>query len=302
MRLSPPANPPKHQLIKLGAWPLNSGSQAEFEAFAALIAPRKLDSLTYFRGAGETITQAGDAAKLTALGASNIMVTYDPKANMQGTANTGTFGNIASGVLDTFYKADAEAAAAAGHTIIARMGHEFNLEGAAVHSYGYPHETAAEFIEGWQHIVNIFKEKGASNVKWCWNPNVWGNPSDKTANPTTWYPGDAYVDYMGLDSYCRHDAPVSTPYQMTESSYNSCAGLGAKPIIICEFGVAKDERFSKAQRIGEFFAMFRDKMPRLVQASHYDQTFSGGGEMSIQSEALATETFKNAVNAPPFVA
>src|SRR4029077_6712164 len=289
MRPHPPQKPPRHAPIRLGAWPRVNGSQAEFEAFAALIAPRTLDSITMFRGAGESITAPGDATILAAVGASMVQYPYTLKANKQGTAITGTFGNIATGVLDAFYKADAEAAAAAGHTIIARLGEEFNIEGGTK-SYGIVHETAAEFIAGWKHIVGIFREKGATNVKWCWNPNAWGNPGDQSADPSSWYPGDEWVDYVGLDVYCRHDSQVRTPYQLTESSYNTVCSISTKPIIVCEFWVATDTRFSKAQRIAEFFAMFRDRMPRMAMVSYYAQTFPGGGEMSLQTDALTIET------------
>lgn len=51
--------------------------------------------------------------------------------------------------------------------------------------------TAEEYQEAWRQIVAIFKESGASNVGWVWQP---GSP----AAFASYYPGDNIVDWIGL--------------------------------------------------------------------------------------------------------
>jgi len=58
-------------------------------------------------------------------------------------------------------------------------------------------ETPATYVAMWQHVVNYFRSAGVTNVKWVWAPNVDGGDGSMAA----YYPGDSYVDYVGLDGY-----------------------------------------------------------------------------------------------------
>ncbi len=44
----------------------------------------------------------------------------------------------------------------------------------------------------------IFGQEGDTNVRWVWSPNV---KSDGYAPFDKVYPGDTYVDRLGIDSY-----------------------------------------------------------------------------------------------------
>ncbi len=57
---------------------------------------------------------------------------------------------------------------------------------------------AGEYVQAWRHVHDIFTEVGATNVTWVWCPNVDSSgslPLDRL------YPGDAYVDWIGMDGY-----------------------------------------------------------------------------------------------------
>lgn len=58
--------------------------------------------------------------------------------------------------------------------------------------------TSQDFVTAWQHIHTIFAEEGASNIIWVFCPNI---PNDPQAPYAKIYPGDAYVDWVGLDGY-----------------------------------------------------------------------------------------------------
>ena len=63
--------------------------------------------------------------------------------------------------------------------------------------------TAAEYVAAWKHVHAIFVRNGATNVRWVWNPNTMGATTAATYLPLYWslYPGDEYVDWLGLDIY-----------------------------------------------------------------------------------------------------
>ena len=53
-------------------------------------------------------------------------------------------------------------------------------------------------MRAWRHVHDIFRAAGATNVKWVWSPNVVYSNSPPLA---PYYPGDAYVDQVGMDGY-----------------------------------------------------------------------------------------------------
>ncbi|MHB1864548.1 MAG: glycoside hydrolase family 26 protein [Candidatus Saccharimonadales bacterium] len=85
------------------------------------------------------------------------------------------------------------------------------------------------FVTAWQHIYNIFQKVGATNVAFVWCPGYSGG------NFNTYYPGDAYVDWIGVDRYERDNnhQPFLNFGQMFGSYVQEWASHN-KPIIIAE--------------------------------------------------------------------
>jgi mannan endo-1,4-beta-mannosidase len=58
------------------------------------------------------------------------------------------------------------------------------------------------FVAAWRHIVTLFRTRGARNVTWLWTVNVVDDPQHgKIPSPTPWWPGSAYVTWVGIDGY-----------------------------------------------------------------------------------------------------
>src|ERR687893_414552 len=65
-------------------------------------------------------------------------------------------------------------------------------------SWPWVNQPPADYIAAWKRIVSRFRVLGATNAEWVWSPNIISG----TANDfSPWYPGDAYVDWTGLDGY-----------------------------------------------------------------------------------------------------
>jgi phage-related protein len=73
-----------------------------------------------------------------------------------------------------------------------------SIAGAASHAWT---NTAQGHIDAWRHIVTIARNVGALNVAFMWNPNIQASTGGTSAAFTTYYPGDAYVDWLSLDGY-----------------------------------------------------------------------------------------------------
>jgi hypothetical protein len=94
----------------------------------------------------------------------------------------------------------------------------FNHEPEAVSNLSTGNAT--EFIAAWRHFVEVFRDEGATNVKFIWimtDYSFWINSGDRRHAPK-WYPGDEWVDAVGADAYnwftCRG---ASEPWRTLES-------------------------------------------------------------------------------------
>ena len=76
----------------------------------------------------------------------------------------------------------------------------WEFDGDFVWSVGGTSYTAAEFISAWQRMVGIFQANGADNVGFMWCPNEGGVHLTRS-QLSDYYPGDAYVDWVGSDWY-----------------------------------------------------------------------------------------------------
>lgn len=61
-------------------------------------------------------------------------------------------------------------------------------------------EGASSYVKLWQYVYNYFKNQGLNNLIWVWTSEG-GDDAD-------WYPGDSYVDIIGVDIYHTEYNPV----------------------------------------------------------------------------------------------
>src|SRR5439155_22787595 len=108
-----------------------------------------------------------------------------------------TLGRIISGTHDAYIQQWATAARNWGHPFFLRIYDEMN-------GTWYPWSEAVnsnqpgQFVQAWRHIHDIFTEVGATNVSWVWCPNT---EYDGSLSLNSLYPGDAFVNWVAIDSY-----------------------------------------------------------------------------------------------------
>jgi endoglucanase len=110
--------------------------------------------------------------------------------------------DIADGKYDSYIRTWARQADAYGHTVIVRYALEIN---GAYFPWGIANprcnNTVKAFKDGWRHIVTIFRQEGATNVKWLWTV------SRRTCRPAgcnpykAYYPGKKWVNYVGFSVF-----------------------------------------------------------------------------------------------------
>ncbi len=109
---------------------------------------------------------------------------------------------------------------------------------------GGTYEDAVErFRNAYRHIIRIAREEGAYNVRWVFHADPWDEPLDQWNHFENYYPGDQWIDWVGLSVYGRQ-AP-SDPYypsfrEQMDKAYNRLTKMTNKPVIVCEFGTISD--------------------------------------------------------------
>ena len=104
--------------------------------------------------------------------------------------------------------------------------------------------STSDWIAAWQHLHTLCVNAGASNVTWVWNPNVRGTSgSTSTLTYASMYPGDNYVDWIGVDGYnpganggeyASYKQIIQGDGSQFRDSYDEITTLTSRPIIVCE--------------------------------------------------------------------
>jgi hypothetical protein len=178
--------------------------------------------------------------------------------------------SVADGSDDATIDALASSMAAYGKTIELRYCWEMNG--------GYRHIDASDFIPAWRHLHDRFVQRGVRNVRWYFCP---GTEQRNPASSLAYYPGDAYVDDVGVDTYDRQGEGFAA---MIDKAYHAYEGI-AKPFIIGEtgaLGTLDQASFLNASSV----AMIRAKYPKIAAIVYFDAA-GPHGDWSFTSQGLA---------------
>jgi mannan endo-1,4-beta-mannosidase len=138
---------------------------------------------------------------------------------------------IAEGHSDAYISQFAQAVRALSLPVAISFGHEMN---GFWYPWGTTQTPAADFVAAWRHIHDLFARAGATNVIWVWNPNVIFPVPQVQLRP--YYPGNAYVTWIGLTGYFAETGPqtYAALYQPTIAEIH---GFTHKPFLIAETSV-----------------------------------------------------------------
>lgn len=149
---------------------------------------------------------------------------------------------IMAGTYDTLLARQAATLKSLGGTILVRWNPEMTNNAENTCFTGFPIANnlplaGQRFIGAWRHIVGRFRAAGATNVQWIFGPgagafwqNIWGY----------FYPGSAYVDWIGMDDYNIVDTPASFATDPgVPQFYPEVSSLG-KHVMISDTGAFED--------------------------------------------------------------
>jgi hypothetical protein len=245
--------------------------------------------------------------KVALLSMSQSWVTFG-KTNMDLTWNRGaipvvvmplgsgvTLEQVASGAQDAAIKNWAAAAKAWGHPFMLAPWWEMNGDWFA---WGRdPH-----FVAAWRRFHDLVVAAGATNVTWAWVANgIWYDPA---TDPGPYYPGDAYVDWTGIDSYnwglnLAQPSQWLSPDQVLTPTLNRIGEIApGKPVLILE-NAASELGGNKAEWIEELLGTYLPHHPAIKGYIWFNWNFEGdNGQRSdwpIESSTTAQQAFRRGI-------
>ncbi len=217
---------------------------------------------------------------------------WDPDPGADWSAHT--LAKINGGNYDDYLYGWADDAAQWGKPCFLRFAHEMNANwypwGAGVNG-----NTPEEYVAAWRRVVGIFRAKGATNVRWVWCPNV-ADPARRKqsdaarADYRAFYPGDAFVDWIGMDGYNWGASQAGTHWQSLETifgeTYAALTALTNRPLMIGETASA-EEGGDKAAWIAAGFRALPAAFPRVRAVVWFSEAKEADWRVNSSDAALA---------------
>jgi hypothetical protein len=267
--------------IALGVSVGNPDAPSDLSSYAAAVG-RNPAIVMWFQSFDEPLFYPGQLAAVRARGAVP-MITWEP-------AHTGGAGiplrDIADGRDDAYLRHAAVAAAAWEKPLFVRFAHEMNLD-SSPWGPGVDGNTAAVYVSAWRHVVALFRRAGATNVRWVWSPNVDCGGKCPFAS---FYPGDAWVDWVALDGYNYStvaDLPWMSATAIFESSYRALGALTSKPVMIAETASAESGGDKAAWIRQSLLSDVPSRMPRVRAVIWFQQVLETDWRFDSSPASLA---------------
>lgn len=203
---------------------------------------------------------------------------------------------VVDGEFDPYLRDYATQVRRYGGPVMIRLFHEMN-------GFWFPwggtvnQNEPEDVVDAWHHVVDLFDDVGATNVTWVWNPNAESVPDVSRNDLDAYWPGDAYVDWIGLSGFnFGTTSEVAQWRPFTEIFTGPLEDVSAydAPIVIAEFA-APEAGGDKSEWITSAFQAIRDRFPDVDAAVWFDRRVGTVRDFRIDSSEDVLSAFMAAV-------
>jgi len=188
--------------------------------------------------------------------------------------NSGVMYDILNGKYDEYLTKYAQDIKAFDFPLLFRLNNEMNGDWVPYSSYHNSKDTEI-YTEMWKYIHDIFSKNEVDNVLWVWNPNNLSKPGFAWNHPLLYYPGDNFVDIVGLTAYNTgtfyEGEEWNTFHELYGPLYAQYSEWFDQPMMIAEFG-SSSIGGDKVEWVSSMFEEL-DQYPKIKAAiwwSHID--------------------------------
>lgn len=197
-------------------------------------------------------------------------------------------GAIIAGSDDTELQSYGREVAAYGKPVVISIDPEMN---GPWYSYGTKKASHAQFAALYRHVHDVIEQSGARNVIWVWAISN-SAPISHVSLLRQLYPGDAYVDWVGVDGYYIHmDIHFSEIFTRVFTAIRSFTN---RPFIISETGVQPGPY--SAQCVRDLFANIKVTSDLVGFIwFNYNKASVGREDWRLQDDPVALAAFRQEV-------
>ncbi|MFI5025216.1 MAG: glycoside hydrolase family 26 protein [Solirubrobacterales bacterium] len=266
-------------------------------------------------GAVELIDSEGTVPFIRLMARSGFRQGADPNFSMR---------SIARGDWDDQLTEWCEDAADTGIPLLAEFGTEVNgfwfpwngrWNGAGGYSWrdNALYDGPESFQLAYRHIVDLCREAGANDITWFFHVDVGGWPQAEWNDAWNYYPGDDYVDWIGLSDY-----GPQKPGQPWESFHSRMDGfiydltgeLGTdKPLAVLEYGAAaapsRTQQARKARWISDAAKLVGEEhWPEIRALAYWHERWKNGNgsvsDLHMDSSPAVRSAYREALAGDEF--
>jgi mannan endo-1,4-beta-mannosidase len=206
---------------------------------------------------------------------------------------------IAAGDYDAYIRASADLIKTLNCPIAIRLDQEVNGDWYpwAINTPGM-NNSAADYVAMWRHVWQIFASEGVTNVLWVWSPNVQSLSHPNLPDLSASYPGDSYVDWVGVDGYI-YNNPNETFYQLFQPTVDQLKTfVDDKPWIVAECGVGSGS--SKPAQITNMIDAVAHRH-RFIGMNYFDTNKPfNASNWTLDETSSSLAAFSAAISSPVF--
>ena len=170
-----------------------------------------------------------------------------------------------------------------------------------------------KFIDAYRHIIRRMDNRGATNISWVFHVNYAEEPFDDWNKFENYYPGDGYIDLLGVSIYTLY-TPQDNEYtdfrpSMDETITRFNAMAPQKPVILSEFGATTNSTFGDAAVWADaaLADIMADRWPSLVGFSWWNERWPNDDNpahdtnLLVQSDPDLAAVFNTRLNTPKVI-
>lgn len=189
-----------------------------------------------------------------------------------------TLQDILDGEWDAYISQRGAELAALDTPVMVRWGHEFNGDWYPW-SVGLNGRDPQRYVRAYQRVHDLVTAAGATNVQWIWSYNNSSVPGDSWNQAAAAYPGDDYVDWVGIDGYNWGKGPSWDPTGDHWTSFDGVIGdayrtamriAPDKPVAVSETASTEDGGNKAAWLSTMFSDLAAGRYPNIRLLTYFD--------------------------------
>jgi hypothetical protein len=178
------------------------------------------------------------------------------------------------------------------------------LDGYGDASY---YDGPERYRDAYRHIIDLFKEEDVTNITWFFHADIYSNPEVEWNKAKYYYPGDDYIDWVGVSLYGPQNTGEmywDTFSEILKERASTIREISStKPLALLEFGVTDDHSMGdKAQWIEDAFESILDgKYLQFDAVSYWHESWEDDpyqANIRVDSSEESLEMFQDVVKNP----